>query len=56
MVSAGCRILRLLTGKTLAEAAGIAIEEGGKATDADLLATTTIAIGDFVKLIAKLAK
>lgn len=45
-----------VTGKTLAEAAGIAIEESGKATDADLLATTTIAIGDFVKLIAKLAK
>ena len=45
-----------VTGKTVAEAAGIAIGEDGKATDEDILATTTIGIGDFVALLNKLAK
>ncbi len=43
-----------VTGKTLAEAGGIAVGEDGKATDTDLLATTTIAIGSFVTLITKI--
>ena len=44
------------TGKTVADLAGIALGEDGKATDADILATTTIAIGDFVALFAGIAK
>lgn len=44
-----------VTGKTIDEVTGIAVEEG-KATDADLAATTTIGIGDFQKLIEKAAQ
>lgn len=41
-----------VTGKTVAEATGIAVSEG-KAADADLAASVTMGIGDFVGLIAK---
>ena len=42
-----------VTGKTAAEVAGIAIDEGTKPTDADLSTSVTIAIGGFQALIAK---
>ena len=45
-----------VTGKTPAEVAGIAVNESGKTTDADLAATTTIGIADFQSLIALLVK
>ena len=45
-----------IKGKTAQEVAGIAVDETGKATDADLLASCTIHIGDFLKLVALAAK
>ena len=42
-----------VTGKTAAEVAGIAVDEGTKPTDADLVSSVTIAIGGFQALIAK---
>ena len=45
-----------ITGKTLTEASGIAVNEGGYPTDADLMATTTMGIGDFLSLIEKIAQ
>ncbi len=42
-----------VTGKTLAEVQGIAVDEGTKPADADLAASVTIAIGGFQALIAK---
>ena len=42
-----------VTGKTAAQVAGIAVNEGTKPTDADLSAGVTIAIGGFQALIAK---
>ena len=45
-----------VTGKTISEVAGIAVDETGKTTDADLLASVTIKIGDFKALIEKLAQ
>ena len=42
-----------VTGKTGAEVAGIAVNEGTKPTDADLSASVTIAIGGFQALIAE---
>jgi hypothetical protein len=42
-----------VTGKTAAQVAGIAVNEGTKPTDADLTAGVTIAIGGFQTLIAK---
>ena len=42
-----------VTGKTAAQVAGIAVNEGTKPTDADLAASVTIAIGGFQALIAK---
>ena len=45
-----------ITGKTLTEASGIAVNEGGYPTDADLMATTTMGIGDFLSLIQKIAQ
>ena len=42
-----------VTGKTPAEVAGIAVDEGTKPTDADLSTSVTIAIGGFQALIAK---
>ena len=42
-----------VTGKTPAEVAGIAVNEGTKPTDADLAASVTIAIGGFQALVAK---
>ena len=44
-----------VTGKTIADVAGIAITDG-KVADADLAATTTIGIGDFQALIEKAGK
>ena len=45
-----------VTGKTAADVAGIAIDEGTKPTDADLSTSVTIAIGGFMALIAKAAQ
>ena len=45
-----------VTGKTAADVAGIAVDEGTKPTDADLTASVTIAIGGFQALIAKAAQ
>ena len=45
-----------VTGKTVAEVQGIAIDEATKPTDADLAASVTIAIGGFQALIAKAAE
>ena len=45
-----------VTGKTISEVAGIAVDESGKTTDADLLASVTIKIGDFKALMEKLAQ
>ncbi len=45
-----------ITGKTPAEVAGIAVNEGTKPTDADLATSVTIAIGGFQALIAKAAQ
>ncbi len=42
-----------VTGKTPAEVAGIAVNEGTKPTDADLATSVTIAIGGFQALVAK---
>ena len=42
-----------ITGKTPAEVAGIAIDEGTKPADADLSTSVTIAIGGFQALVAK---
>ena len=42
-----------ITGKTPAEVAGIAVNEGTKPVDADLSTSVTIAIGGFQALIAK---
>ena len=41
-----------MTGKTADEVAGIAVSEG-KATDADLVSSVTIKIGEFHDMIAK---
>lgn len=45
-----------VVGKTPAEVAGIAVDEGTKPTDADLSTGCTIAVGGFQKLIAKAAQ
>ena len=45
-----------VTGKTPADVAGIAVDEGTKPTDTDLTASCTIAIGGFQALIAKACK
>ena len=42
-----------ITGKTAADVAGIAVDETTKPTDADLLTSVTIKIGEFQALIAK---
>ncbi len=47
---------KYVTGKTAAEVAGIAVNEGTKPTDADLTSSVTIAIGGFQALIVKAAK
>lgn len=47
---------RYVTGKTAAEVAGISVTDAGKAGDADLAASVTVGIGDFVELIAKAAQ
>ena len=45
-----------VTGKTAAEVAGIAVDEGTKPAEADLAASVTIAIGGFMALVQKAAK
>lgn len=45
---------KYVTGKTISEVAGIAVDEAGKTTDTDLLSSVTIKIGDFKALIEKL--
>lgn len=45
-----------VTGKTLSEIAGLAVDESGKATDADLAASITLSIGTFQALIEKAAQ
>ncbi len=40
-------------GKTLAQVKGIAVNESGKPTDADISASVTIAVGDFISAIEK---
>lgn len=45
-----------VTGKTPAEVAGIQVTESGAPADVDLATGTTIAIGNFQKLIAKAAR
>ena len=47
---------KYITGKTISEVAGIAVDETTKPTDADLTASVTIKIGDFKALIEKLAQ
>jgi len=47
---------KYITGKTTAEAAGIAINEEGVTTEADLLSSVTIHISDFLELVTKAAK
>ena len=43
-----------MTGKTLDEVAGIAVDEAAKPADADLSASVTISIGGFQSLLEKL--
>ncbi len=43
------------TGKTVEELKGIAVNEKGVATDADLAASVTVGIGDFVAIVEKAA-
>ena len=43
-------------GKTAAEVSGVAVDEGGHATGADLTASVTISIGDFQEIIQKAAQ
>lgn len=45
-----------VTGKTLAEVVGIAVNESGAPADADLAASVTIGIGEFQTLIGKAAQ
>ena len=45
-----------VTGKTAADVAGIAVDEGTKPTAADLASSVTIAIGGFQQLITKAAQ
>lgn len=47
---------KYITGKTTAEAAGIAVNEEGVTTEADLLSSVTIHISDFLELVTKAAK
>lgn len=43
-------------GKTADEVAGIAVDEDGKPTDADLTAGVTVAIGDYIEAISEAVK
>ncbi len=45
-----------VTGKTAAQVEGIALDETGKADDADLLSSVTISIADYVALVARAAR
>lgn len=45
-----------VAGKTVSEIKGLAVDEGGKASDADLAATITVGIGEFQELIEKAAQ
>ncbi len=42
-----------VTGKTLDEVKGIAVDEAGKATDADLASSVTLSLGGFLALLEK---
>lgn len=44
-----------VTGKTVAEVQGIAVTEDGHAADADLIASVTVHVTDFINLVAKAA-
>ncbi len=45
---------KYITGKTVSDVAGIAVDEGGKTTDADLKAGVTISVGDFKAVVGKI--
>ena len=45
-----------VTGKTIEEAAAIAVTEEGKAGDADLAASVTVSVGNFIALVEKAAQ
>ena len=45
-----------VTGKTVEEVKGLAVDDAGKAADADLVASVTVGIGEFQELIEKAAK
>ncbi|MDF3004218.1 MAG: hypothetical protein K0S22_690 [Oscillospiraceae bacterium] len=42
-----------VVGKTADEVSGIAVDDNGKTTDSELLASVTVGIGDFNKVVAK---
>jgi hypothetical protein len=44
-----------VTGKTVADVKGIAVDEKGVATDADLVASITLSLGEFQELVEKAA-
>ena len=45
-----------VTGKTVEEVTGIALTEKGAPADADLAASVTVSVGDFLTLIEKAAQ
>lgn len=45
-----------VTGKTMEEVSGIAVTEKGQAADADLVASVTVSIGNFISLVEKAAQ
>jgi len=45
-----------VTGKTVSEAAGIAVNEKGAPAGADLASSVTVGIGDFLSLIEKISQ
>ena len=47
---------KYITGKTAADVSGIAVNEEGVATDADLVSSVTVHIGDFQALVAAATK
>jgi len=47
---------KYVTGKTVSEVAAIAVDESGHSTDADLAASCTVGVTEFMELIAKAAK
>ena len=47
---------KYVTGKTVSEVAAIAVDESGHSIDADLAASCTVGVTEFMELIAKAAK